>query len=138
MHPKLQALFEIDPGAGNLRMDVFFASIIGPNRVAHGSKAVKTMIQGQPQKIASTTGAGGSNAISFARVYLAASQLGPVSILFGTSETLGTSSIPVNLVGTFVAGQEVSRYFDAVLLPGEELYAQTSSNASLLVSRVWF
>ncbi len=138
MHKKLAALLEIDPGAGNLRMDLFFASTIGPTRVAHGAKKIYKMTGGKGIRVAATTGASGSDAISFVRVYLAAEQLGPVPVLFGTTETLGTSAVPVNLIGSSLAGQEVSRYFDATLLPGEELYALASSNVSLLVSQVWF
>lgn len=138
MHKKLEALFEIDPGAGNLRMDLFFASIIGPARVAHGAKKVFALPQGQGKAIATNTGAGGALPVCFVRVYLAANQTGPVPVLFGTSETLGTSSIPVNLIGTGAAGQEVSRYFDATLLPGEELYATASANVSVVVAQVWF
>lgn len=138
MHDKIKALLEINPGAGNLRLDVFFASMIGPNRVAHGAKKNFSMASGVGQRIAVTTGASGSNAVSFVRVYLAARQNGPVPVVFGKSETQGTADIPVNLVGSFPAGQEVSRFFDAVLLPGEELYATTQGDASLLVSQVWF
>lgn len=138
MNKQLKALLEIDPGAGNLRMDVFFASAIGPQRVAHGAKDVKVLTAGQAVKIAATTGAGGSHAVSFVRVYLATNQTGPVAVLFGTSETLGNTAIPVNLIGTATAGQEVSRHFDAILLPSEELYAQSSVGVSLIISRVWF
>lgn len=134
----LKAVFEIWPGAGNLRLDVLFASYIGPVRVAHGAKAVVKLTGGTAKRIVGTTGASGSDSVSFVRVYLASNQLGPVSILFGTSETLGSSSIPVNLTGTVAVGQEASRFFDAILLPGEELYAQTAPTVNLIISQVWF
>lgn len=138
MNNKLKGLLEIYPGAGNLRLDLLFASNIGPQRIVHGSKVVKVLQAGQGILVASTTGSLGVDSPSFVRVYLAQNQTGPVPILFGNTEGIGNTGIPVNLIGTAVAGQEVSRYFDTILLPSEELYAKSAVAISLLVAQVWF
>lgn len=124
-----------DPGLGELNVRVRVAAVIGPMRVVHGARAVKTVEGTKAIKIAAgVTGDGNRNEVIFVQVSLQKGAPSPTQVLFSSSESVGQNDIPF----TFDSAVGTYNVFTAVLLPGEQLYAQAAGNVKvrLVVSAV--
>lgn len=129
------ARLEIDPGEGNLQMQALIASIVGPFRIAHGSKRTIHLEADEPKRIANIAPA--ARHCAFVALFLPLSTDGPLAITVGKEDSQGDSAgIPVQLEPRMGAGAGVS--FGCVLLPGETLYGQSPINVSFIVSEVSF
>jgi hypothetical protein len=127
---------EIDAGKGNLNARAYVAAVLGPYRLAMGGQRSLVLTANEPQKIAANPGVAGTDQAMFIGVALQPGQV-PVSVLFGPSDQMGGgSSVPANMATTIGAIGGVS--FAQVLLPGEELWAVSPTNTSLVAFTVGF
>lgn len=135
-----------DPGQGNLNLRAFFASVMGPYRTVSGRRSVRRVTGGSSEEVVKNEAPGGVEAI-YVEIWLPNSlQAAGRRILFSSSEGMGEIGDYV-VLGAIIPGvQSVDRYH-AVLLPGEQLFAQVLSDAagnpvigqtSLIVSKVTF
>jgi hypothetical protein len=142
--------FNKDPGTENLNLRAYFATIVGPRRMANSARSIK-------QGVVAGTGNAGSLARNGSRqqeclyveVWLPQKALAdfPTGLWvgFGSSDGVGDSADRVLL--SPVAGQSNSRYH-SVLLPDDELFAlvlsqgdgtalTAGSNVPLVVGQVF-
>jgi hypothetical protein len=126
---------EMEPGEGNLQLHALFAAIIGPHRIAHGSKRTVRLEADETKRIINIAPA--ARHCAYIALFLPASANGPLSISVGREDTQGDSAgIPVQLEPRMGATAGVS--FGCVLLPGESLYAQSAIDVSFILSEVSF
>lgn len=131
---KRPARIEMTPGAGNLQEAALRAALVGPFRVAHGLKKTYTLEPDESEVIARNSSA--SRHCLYVAVYLPPTHPGPVPLIVG-SEVTPSSSAGVPVVLEPRVG-EAGVSFSAVLLPGEDLSAQSPVPATLIVSSVAF
>jgi len=138
----VEPLFSVktDPGEGNLSAKAYYASIVGPRRVALGSRRKFTLTNSQSQKLASNTGIQGARGVCFVNVTLVPGQTAEL-ILFGSDENPSDDNGVPRVLSTATSGV---LEFQAALSPGEMLYAALPSTAaanssvSLVVSTEWY
>lgn len=125
----------VDPGEGNLQENALRAAIIGPYRIAHGSKRTVNLQPDEPSRIANLAPA--ARHCAFVALFLPTSQTGPLNLTVGQEDTQGDSAgVPVALEPR--VGPMAGISFSCVLLPGETLYGQSPIPCSLIVSEVYF
>jgi hypothetical protein len=126
---------QMDPGEGNLQMQALFAAVIGPYRVAHGSKRTVQLESDEPKRIVNVAPA--ARHCAYVALFLPQSADGPLYITVGKEDTQGDAAgIPVQLESRLATAAGVG--FACVLLPGESLYAQSHLNVTFIVSEVSF
>lgn len=117
-----------DPGEGNLNLRAVLASIVGPYRVAHGSRTVKQVTQVGATATEIARNAARGKEVIYIEAWLPEQlQASGVWFLFSSSDQTGENAKLILL--TAVPGQVQSRY-QAVLLTNEQLYAQAVSEGS--------
>jgi hypothetical protein len=127
-----------EPGSGNLSAKPYFASLVGPRRVAAGARKSFTLNNEGSVQLVSNTGTG--KGVCFVSVTLVPG-IAPTLVLFGSNETPSDSDGIPEVLSTASTG--VLR-FQAVLNPGEMLFASLPSTAaagtsvSLVVSTEWY
>lgn len=127
----------LEPGQGNLDARAFVAALVGPRRIHAGQIRTLPVTVAQPRQILSNT----QQAVAFVSASLAAGTAGPTLIQFSSGGGQAVdNAIPVQLENT--QGAPSGRSFEAILLPGETLYAQLPMGAAATVrittSTVWF
>lgn len=131
-------VIRIEPGTGNLDVRAYIAALLGPQRAAFGTKSFRTLSEGAGIRLGSNSPAG--KQVSFIAVTLGGSDVGgPRIAIFDGQSALGASSIPASLNRTL--GSFAGTGFSSVLLPGDELYAQSAPGEgtfNIVVSQVWF
>lgn len=135
MFPALAKLSIENPGQGNLDVRAYIAAIVGPFRIANGNSKSVILPTDQPVQIISNT----KQAVAFVSLSLPSTVVGPVPIQVSSGSAMGMTGLSVALMNTQGAGAGNS--FNAVVLPGETLYAQTSPGGAQLViitSTLWF
>lgn len=136
--PSVQRVVEIDPGAGNMDIRAYTAAVLGPARAAFGTKSVPTLQEAQPTRIAVNSGS--THQVAFVAVTLSPLDTsGPKLAIFDSQSNPGGSSMPSVLDRTLGAAAGLG--YTAVLLPGDELYAQSlpgQGQFSIVVSIAWF
>lgn len=130
-----------EPGLGNLSAKSYVASIVGPRRVALGSRTKVTLVPGTPVRLIGNSGIKGRNGEAcFVSVTLVPDQTAAL-VLFGSDENPSDDNGIPEVLSTAATG--VLR-FQAVLSAGEQLYAALPSTApvgssvSLVVSTEWY
>lgn len=126
---------KVKPGEGNLQLGAIFAAIAGPYRVAHGIKKAINLTADQTAKVSVMSPA--SRHCRYVALFLPSNNAGPVTILVGMESQLGSNSgVPVQLLPRVGPSAGVS--YSAVLLPGNELFAQSATNLRIIVAEVDF
>lgn len=130
-----------EPGEGNLSAKAYFASIVGPRRVALGSRRKITLTNDNPVRLVGNSGIKGRNGEAcFVSVSLVPGQTAEL-VLFGSDENPSDDNGIPETLSTAASG--VLR-FQAVLNAGEQLYAALPSTApagssvSIVVSTEWY
>ena len=130
-----------EPGEGNLSAKAYFASIVGPRRVALGSRKKITLTPDTPVRLVGNTGIKGKfGEACFVSVTLVPDQTAAL-ILFGSDENPSDDNGVPEVLSTAATG--VLR-FQAVLNAGEQLFAALPSTApagssvSIVVSTEWY
>jgi len=134
----MRQVVEIDPGAGNLDVRAYMAAVMGPQRAAFGNKSAKALQEGQPTQLG--VNSGNSGQVAYMAVTLSPLDAGGprLAIIDGQSQP-GGSSIPVVFDRTLASAAGIG--YAAILLPGDELYAQSipgQGTFAVVVSLVWF
>jgi len=134
----MRQVVEIDPGAGNLDVRACMAAVMGPQRAAFGNKSAKALQEGQPTQLG--VNSGNSGQVAYMAVTLSPLDAGGprLAIIDGQSQP-GGSSIPVVFDRTLASAAGIG--YAAILLPGDELYAQSipgQGTFAVVVSLVWF
>jgi len=116
-----------DPGEGNLNIRAYLASVVGPKRVAHGTRSVVRVPTANSEELAKNPSK--NHQVYYIEVWLPA-QAGAVGarVLFSSSESMGESGVLITFNPPAAPGQLNDRY-RAVLLPTDHLYAQVISDA---------
>lgn len=139
----MEPLFTVstEAGLGNLSAKAYFASIVGPRRVALGSRKKFTLVNDIPVRLIGNTGIQGSQgAACFVSVTLVPGQAATL-VLFGSDENPSDDNGVPEVLSTATSG--VLR-FQAALSPGEQLFAALPSTAppnssvSIVVSTEWY
>jgi len=116
-----------DPGRGNLNLRAYFASVVGPRRVAHGKRFVKLApAEGSILLARNQVGLGDECLYvecTFPERLVDNTVVQSVSFRFSDSEDVGDNALLRALTPVFPA-------YQAVLLPGDELYAQFAPRSS--------
>lgn len=117
-----------DPGEGNLNLRAIVASIVGPYRVAHGSRTVKQVARIGAAATQIAQNAGRNKEVVYIEAWLPTQlQALGVQFLFSSSDQTGENAKLVLLTAT--PGQLQNRY-QAVLLVNEQLYGQAVSDGA--------
>jgi len=135
-----------DPGLGNLNLRAFYASVMGPYRTTYGKRVMRRVAPNVSEELVKNGAPGDVEAV-YVEVWLPNSlQVAGRRILFSSSEGMGEIADHC-ILGAVVPGlQSIDRY-RAVLLPGDQLFAQVLSDAAgnlvttqtpLIVSKVTF
>lgn len=135
IHPVANLIMS-HPGEGNLDVRAYVAAIVGPHRVAHGAKTRATLRPDRETQL--TSSAGQALRVVYTAVSLPADVAGPLVAMFSNGGAIGPqTSVPCRLLNTL--GAHAGNSYSAVLLPGEDLYAQAvSATFDVFVSTVWF
>lgn len=123
-----------DPGEGNLDARALVAAILGPMRLAHGSRKTHVLPSNQPIQVVKNSKA----APCYVGVSLDPAVAGPLVVLVSGTPSSGMNSVPITLTNTHGPYSGVS--YGAVVLPSEELYLQTAPNAAqmrIVATTVW-
>lgn len=115
--------FNKDPGAGNLSMRAYFASIVGPRRIAHGRRSVKRVPINEALRLVDQVS---GLEVMYFEIWLPQSTLAALPgsgayFSFSSSETAGQNGFQILLSPT--------QRYQGVLLPDDALYAQAVSDA---------
>lgn len=115
--------FNKDPGEGNLNLRSYFASIVGPRRVAHGQRKVIRVAVGNPVRIFTNRP---QVEVAYVEVWLPQSSIlalpgGGAYLGFSSSEGLGQSAYQLLLNAT--------QRYAAVLLPSDQVFAEALTDA---------
>lgn len=115
--------FNKDPGAGNLNMRAYFASIVGPRRVAQGRRSVKRVSVNEAQRLVDQVS---GLEVMYFEIWLPQSTLAALPgngayLSLSSSETAGQNGVQLLLSPT--------QRYQGVLLPDDALYAQAVSDA---------
>ena len=112
-----------DPGTYNLNVRAYFASVVGPRRIAHGRRTVKRVPVGQVLSLLSQpTGV----EVMYFEVWLPQSSIailggGGAFFSFSSNENAGESAFQLLLSAT--------QRYAGVLTPDDQLYAQALTDA---------
>lgn len=128
-----------DPGEGNLNLRAYVAALVGPRRIAHGRRTVYQLNATNGQLLVKHPGRGVE--CFYVEVWLPQQTAGVVNVLFSADQdAIGETGDLVQLFN----GPPPKRY-SAVILPGENLYAQLATVpappaplVSVVVSQVVF
>ena len=130
-------VLDIDPGEGNLNLKAYIAGVVGPKRVAFSAKQVKTLLEANSTKLINNNPQSGQ--VAFVSVSLVGPSAAATPALFDSQQDVGQNSIPSFLSGTLGAASGIS--FEAVLLPGDDLFGRAGIGAgtfNVVVSTSWF
>jgi len=125
-------------GEGNLSANSYFASIVGPRRIALGSRQSFALQNDVPVNLINNTGV--IRGVCFVSVSLVPGQPATL-VLFGSDASASDDSGVPEVLSTAATG--VLR-FQATLNPGEALYAALPSTTApnttvnLVVSTEWY
>lgn len=135
-----EPLFTIqtEPGQGNLGAKPYFASIVGPRRVALASRSRVNLNTNGSQQLVSNTGVG--KGVCFVSVSLVPG-VAPTLVLFGSDSGVSDNNGIPEVLSTNTTGV---LKFQAILNPGDMLFASLPSTAvpgtsvGLVVSTEWY
>ena len=137
MNPrKIIAAIESDQGQGNLDAKAYFAAVVGPLRIIFGKNGSAIVVEGRPTQLVKSSGAIAQWA--YVTVILPGNAPADKVALFTNGPSTGfNSALPVTLKTTTGRGN----CFEAVLAPGDMVYAQSAPGEGtfpVVVSTVWF
>lgn len=116
-----------DPGEGNLNIRAYLASVLGPRRVAHGTRSIVRVPTGNSEELAKNPSQ--QHQAYYVEVWTPPQVTAGVRMLFSSSESMGENGVLVVLgVGTYPFS-DLNKY-KAVLLPSDHLYAQAVSDGA--------
>ena len=112
-----------DPGTYNLNARAYFASIVGPRRIAHGRRTVKRI---PLERTISMLGQPTGVEVNYFEVWLPQSSIallpgGGAFFSFSSSEDVGESAFQILLSAT--------QRYAGVLTPDDQLFAQALTDA---------